>query len=136
MPKCTLLINYLNIDINPIYNIRTSEQSNTWRFGEITEKYKNKFFFNLFYVSKWFKLDNSESRIVFRISNIYTFKHQPHKIVKHTQIYLGFLSRTYQRIYLGFLSRAFTIHRTAWEGGGYLFNSSLQLPPASQTFRH
>ena len=124
MPKCTLLINYLNIDINPIYNIRTSEQSNTWRFGEITEKYKNKFFFNLFYVSKWFKLDNSESRIVFKISNIYTFKHQPHKIVKHT------------RIYLGFLSRAFTIHRTAWEGGGYLFNSSLQLPPASQTFRH
>ena len=31
---------------------------------------------------------------------------------------------------LGFLSRAFTIHRTAGEGGGYLFNSSLPLPPA------
>ena len=38
--------------------------------------------------------------------------------------------------YLGFLSRTFTIHETAGEGGGYLFNSSLPLPPASQTLRH
>ena len=38
--------------------------------------------------------------------------------------------------YLGFLSRTFTIHGTAGEGGGYLFNSSLPLPPASQTLRH
>ena len=38
--------------------------------------------------------------------------------------------------YLGFLSRAFTNHRTAREGGGYFFNSSLLLPPASQTLRH
>ena len=35
--------------------------------------------------------------------------------------------------YLGFLSRPFTHHRTAGEGGGHFFNSSLQLPPASQT---
>ena len=34
--------------------------------------------------------------------------------------------------YLGFLSRTFTIHGTAGEGGGYLFNSSLPLPPASK----
>ena len=38
--------------------------------------------------------------------------------------------------YLGFLSRTFTIHGTAGEGGGYLFNSSLPLPPASQALRH
>ena len=38
--------------------------------------------------------------------------------------------------YLGFLSRTFTIHRAAGEGGGYYFNSSLPLPPASQTLRH
>ena len=38
--------------------------------------------------------------------------------------------------YLGFLSRTFTIHRTAGEGGGYLFNSSLPLPPTSQTLRY
>ena len=31
--------------------------------------------------------------------------------------------------YLGFLSRTFTIHRTAGEGGGYLYNSCLPLPP-------
>ena len=38
--------------------------------------------------------------------------------------------------YLGFLSRTFTIHRTAGEGGGYFFNSSLPLPAASQALRH
>ena len=39
-------------------------------------------------------------------------------------------------LYLGFLSRTFMIHGTAGEQGGYLFNSSLPLPPASQTLRH
>ena len=38
--------------------------------------------------------------------------------------------------YLGFLSRTFTKHRIAGEGGGHFFNSSLLLPPASQTLRH
>ena len=38
--------------------------------------------------------------------------------------------------YLGFLSRPFTNHRTAGEGGGHFFNSSLPLPPVSQTLRH
>ena len=33
----------------------------------------------------------------------------------------------------GFLSRTFTNHRTAGEGGGHFFNSSVPLPPASQT---
>ena len=38
--------------------------------------------------------------------------------------------------YLGFLSRTFTIHRTSGEGGAYLFDSSVTLPPALQTRRH
>ena len=38
--------------------------------------------------------------------------------------------------YQGFLSRTFTIHRTAGEGGGCLFNFSLPLPLDSQTLRH
>ena len=38
--------------------------------------------------------------------------------------------------YQYFLSRTFTIHRTAWDGGGYLFKCSLLYPPASQTLRH
>ena len=38
--------------------------------------------------------------------------------------------------YLGFFSRIFRMHRTAGEGGGYLCNSFLPLPPASQTIRH
>ena len=35
--------------------------------------------------------------------------------------------------FLGFLSRTFTFHRTAGKGEGYLFNSSVLLPPASWT---
>ena len=38
--------------------------------------------------------------------------------------------------YLGFFSQTFTIRRTAVEGGGYLFNSSLRRPPASQILRN
>ena len=38
--------------------------------------------------------------------------------------------------YLDFLSQPFTNHRTAGEGGGHFFNSSLPLPLASQTLRH
>ena len=38
---------------------------------------------------------------------------------------------------LDFLSRIFLIHMTAGErgGGGYFFNFSLPLPPASQTLK-
>ena len=42
----------------------------------------------------------------------------------------------YIYFYLGFLTRTLTIHRTAGERGGYLFNSSLPLPLTSQTLRH
>ena len=38
--------------------------------------------------------------------------------------------------YLGFLSQTFTNHRTAGKAGGYFFNSSLPLPPVSQSLRH
>ena len=38
--------------------------------------------------------------------------------------------------YMGFFLRTFTNHRTAEEGGGHFFNSSLPLLPASQAFRH
>ena len=37
---------------------------------------------------------------------------------------------------LNFLSQTLMIHREEGEGGGYLFNSSLPLPPASKTLRH
>ena len=47
------------------------------------------------------------------------------KVSKHNFFYF----------YMGFLSRTFTIHRTAGDGGEYLFNSSTPFPPASQTFR-
>ena len=38
--------------------------------------------------------------------------------------------------YLDFLSQTFPNQRTAGEGRGHFFNSSLTLPPASQTLRH
>ena len=37
---------------------------------------------------------------------------------------------------LAFLSRPFTNYRTAGKGGGYFFNYSLPLPPASRALRH
>ena len=38
--------------------------------------------------------------------------------------------------YLGFLSQTFTNHRTAGEREGHFINSSVPLPPTSQTLRH
>ena len=38
--------------------------------------------------------------------------------------------------FLSFHTRPFTIPITAGKGGGYFFNSSLPLPPTSQTIRH
>ena len=34
------------------------------------------------------------------------------------------------------LSQTFMNHKTAGDGGGHFINSSLPLPPASQTLRH
>ena len=50
-------------------------------------------------------------------------------IIVNGKIYVYFF-------HLSFLSRTFTIHSTAGEVGGFLFNSSLSLSPASQTLRH
>ena len=46
--------------------------------------------------------------------------------------YIGLVSsvRSFFFFYLGFLSRLFTNHRTAGEGRGHFFNSSLPLSPA------
>ena len=41
----------------------------------------------------------------------------------------------YMHMYI-YVSQTFTIHRTSGEGGGYLFNSSLSLPPAAKTLRY
>ena len=38
--------------------------------------------------------------------------------------------------YLGFLLRTFMIHRTSGEGKDYFLNSSLPIPPTSQTITH
>ena len=53
------------------------------------------------------------------------------KIVKSQKI-TDILERNFI-FYRGFLSRTFMIHMTAGEGGSYLFNFSLPLPPTSQT---
>ena len=50
-------------------------------------------------------------------------------LTNHTKAYNRFF------FYLGFLSWTFTNHRSAGEGGGHFFISSLPLPPASQTLR-
>ena len=48
----------------------------------------------------------------------------------------SFVSKKIFFFYLGFLSQPSTNHRTAGEGGGHFFNSSLPLPPTSQTLTH
>ena len=55
-------------------------------------------------------------------------------------LHLWYLRSSRQEVgfffYLGFLSQTFTNHRTAGEGRGHFFNSSVPLPTASQTLRH
>ena len=60
------------------------------------------------------------------ISYHWTFLLNLHHWICVLYIYIYFL-------YLGFLSQIFTNHRTAGEGGGHFFNSSLQLPPAAHS---
>ena len=69
------------------------------------------------------------------VSNINTATYQ---LLKHLSKVLSPLRESEHNIfffYLGFLSQTFTIYRTAGEGGGYFCNSSLPLPPSSQTLR-
>ena len=47
---------------------------------------------------------------------------------KYTIFYIFF--------FWAFVSRTFTNHSTAGERGGHFFNSTLPLPPTSQTLRH
>ena len=54
---------------------------------------------------------------------------------KNRTVYIV-ISKTKVFFYLGFLSQTFMNHRTAGEGGGYLFNSPLPFPLASQTLGH
>ena len=49
---------------------------------------------------------------------------------------IGFSFLFFFFFYWGFISRPFTNHRTAGEGGGHFFNSSLPIPPALQTLRN
>ena len=73
----------------------------------------------------------------------YSEMHRTDKYSKHTQLnHLASLAEWLSvRIfcfffYLGFLSQPITNHRPAGEGGRHFFNSSLALPPVSQTLRH
>ena len=58
------------------------------------------------------------------------------KILEKGEALKSFGLRSIFSFYLGFLSQTFIIPRTAGEGGGYFFNFSLPLPPASWTLRH
>ena len=53
-----------------------------------------------------------------------------------TVLFILLLAKPKFFFYLGFLSQTFMNHRTAGEGGGYLFNSPLPFPPALQTLGH
>ena len=53
----------------------------------------------------------------------------------HAFIYHQMREAIFVFFYVGLFSRTFTNHRTAGEGGKHFINSSLPLPPASQTLR-
>ena len=57
------------------------------------------------------------------------------QIDKNSCTQLPYIKKMHFFFYLGFPSQPFTNHRTAGEGGGHFFNSSLPLPPASHTLR-
>ena len=58
------------------------------------------------------------------------------KMIIDVQVFFCFCCFLFFFFYMAFLSQTFMMYRTAGEGGGYLFNSSLPLPPTSQTLRH
>ena len=66
----------------------------------------------------------------------------PDNSLAQDKLFLNYLARSqiekknYFFFYLGFLSQTFPNHRTAEEGGGHFFNSSLPLPPTSQAIGH
>ena len=68
-----------------------------------------------------------------RVTSVeFTFK----KVGKNLSIKLTHYFFYYYFFSSGFFLQTFTIHRTPGEGGVYLFNFSLSLPPASQTAKH
>ena len=67
--------------------------------------------------------------------DINEFIERKHKNIEGSSEDTSYASRMFF-FYLGFLSRTFTNHRTAGEGRGHFFNSSLPLSPALQTLRH
>ena len=75
----------------------------------------------------------------YKLGQLYFIKNQCKRCYKLGQLHyykLGQVLLQFFFFYLGFLSRPFTNNRTAGEWGGHSFNSSLPLPPASQTFKH
>ena len=74
------------------------------------------------------------SLLISKVLKMYNKKHW--LLASGEPLHNGQLVKIYSFLfYSGFLSRTFTIHVTTREGGGYFFNSSLPLPPASQTLK-
>ena len=78
-------------------------------------------------------LGNDELSCFICICKFGSFKNPFAMITSLPEVYFRFRRFFF---YLGFLSQTFTIHKIAGEEGGYLFNSSLPLPPASKTLKH
>ena len=98
--------------------------------------------FYCFYYTAIFCCSKKKFRLNFKLKKKKKkFCHSTHDYVKSHNIYIkGNLNNIIEEqsffFYLGFLSRTFMNHKTAGEGGGHFFNSSLPLPTASQTLRH
>ena len=86
----------------------------------------NNYFLGVSHCAKFYPLDLAG--MVFTITMFHIYRMQ--KVA--TQDYYRVTQKNLLFIYLGFLAQPFMNQ----EGGEYLFNSSLPLPPASQKLRH
>ena len=92
------------------------------------------FVFFCFSCFLWQKINWQEYSLDFFLSDISSCIRESSQVILLSTISIK--SSFFFFFYPVFLSWPFTNHRTAREGGGHFFNSSLPLPPTSRTLRH
>ena len=100
------------------------------------------FFFLYFVFSFPEMLDDIETFMITGIKNVFPIvSHFIYLLIKGFAKVVRYIKKDKFRIFFVqniffFFSRTLWIHRTAGEGGGYIFNSTLPFPPALQILRN
>ena len=140
-------VNFISTNIsiiNTLYIIKNCVNG-TGRSTMKTATSQGKFLdlFNLVLSTSWSIFSSHLYQQTDRLTEIFSPSRNLHAASQQTVVFMAIDSPKvleqfvfFVFFYLGFLLRKCTNHRTAEEGGGHFFNSSLPLPPASQTLRH